>query len=79
MPSIFKTKRWIWFLGLLAVSCCPSCVNTFTVPRAMVIGHYVYDCNSPFSKCDTEELTLNEDGTFVQRLLTAWEPAARNL
>jgi hypothetical protein len=32
----------------------------------MVIGHYVYDCNS-FSKCDTEELTLNEDGTFVQR------------
>jgi hypothetical protein len=33
----------------------------------MVIGHYVYDCHSAFSKCDTEELTLNGDGTFVQR------------
>jgi hypothetical protein len=40
----------------------------------MVVGHYVFDCNTAFSDCDREELTLNNDGTFVQRY---WPPGGQ--
>jgi hypothetical protein len=33
----------------------------------MVVGRYIYDANSFESPLATEELILNEDGTFVQR------------
>ena len=60
-------------MGTVKVLCvatliqCVGCVAMWPIPRSVVVGHYFYDGRNTDILHGAEELTLNEDGTFVQQ------------
>src|SRR5580704_7366942 len=72
-----EVRRRIRPLGLLIASCCIDCSTTASVPRPSVFGHYVYDGRNTDLLRGTEELILNEDGTFSQLYIAPGDGVAQ--